>query len=193
MLSITARPNFTRTLGSTVMLGIVYFSLYQRLPMRLLTLRSRRTTPRPRRWMRVRINVIANDRDRDGRIVPSTVRIVTKPKHGKVTNRRDGTVTYSPALGFQVANRLRYRVKDNDGATSNAARVRITVESGNGLPMADAGPDFNVATGALVTFDGSNSSDPDGDRLTFSWQFLSVPPASTVTNASASKFGRGCP
>ena len=133
---------------------------------------------------RVRINVIANDRDRDGRIVPRTVRIVTKPKHGKVTRHRNGTVTYSPALGFQGRDRFRYRVKDNDGARSNAAWVRMTVESGNRLPMADAGPDFNLATGALVTLNGSNSSDPDGDPLTFSWQFLSVPPASTVTNAS---------
>jgi len=133
---------------------------------------------------RVRINVIANDRDRDGRIVPKTVRIVTKPKHGKVTRHRNGTVTYRPALGFQGRDRFRYRVKDNDGARFNAAWVRMTVESGNRLPMADAGPDFNLATGALVTLNGSNSSDPDGDPLTFSWQFLSVPPASTVTNAS---------
>jgi len=132
----------------------------------------------------VRINVIANDRDRDGRIASRTVRIVTKPKHGKVTRHRDGTVTYKPALGFRGRDRFGYRVKDNDGATSNAARARMTVASGNRLPMADAGPDFNAATGALVTLNGSNSSDPDGDPLAFSWQFLSVPPASTVTNAA---------
>ena len=132
----------------------------------------------------MRINVIANDRDRDGRIASRTVRIVTKPKHGKVTRHRDGTVTYKPALGFRGRDRFGYRVKDNDGATSNAARARMTVASGNRLPMADAGPDFNAATGALVTLNGSNSSDPDGDPLAFSWQFLSVPPASTVTNAA---------
>jgi len=39
----------------------------------------------------------------------------------------------------------------------------------NTPPTADAGPDQGVSTSSPVTLDGSGSSDPEGDALTFSW------------------------
>ncbi len=40
----------------------------------------------------------------------------------------------------------------------------------NRAPVADAGPDRTVTDGALVHFDGSNSSDPDGDSISYKWK-----------------------
>ncbi len=48
----------------------------------------------------------------------------------------------------------------------------------NNIPIADAGPDQNVANGALVRLDGSNSRDPDGDVINFRWRVLSSPQGS---------------
>ena len=52
--------------------------------------------------------------------------------------------------------------------------------AGNTPPVANAGPDQTVALGATVQLNGSNSSDSDGDPLTFRWSLSSVPSGSTA-------------
>jgi hypothetical protein len=50
----------------------------------------------------------------------------------------------------------------------------------NRAPLADAGTNQTVNVGATVQLDGSGSSDPDGDALTFSWSFVSRPAGSAA-------------
>jgi len=54
------------------------------------------------------------------------------------------------------------------GAASDTVTVNVGSE-GNQPPTADAGADQTVAGGSTVDLDGSASSDPDGDPLSFSW------------------------
>jgi hypothetical protein len=51
----------------------------------------------------------------------------------------------------------------------------------NITPVANAGKTQSVVTGALVTLDGSGSSDANGDLLTYNWAFTSKPNGSGAT------------
>lgn len=73
------------------------------------------------------INVVANDTDVDGTIDPTTVVITTQALRGTAVSNADGTVTYTPGLGFRRSDAFAYSVDDNDGATSNIATVRVRV------------------------------------------------------------------
>ena len=72
-------------------------------------------------------------------------------------------------------------VTDNDTATATAS-TNVTVVLNQG-PTADAGVDqVGVLKGALVQLDGSASSDPEGDTLNFTWNFVTGPTAVTLSD-----------
>jgi hypothetical protein len=77
------------------------------------------------------VNVVANDTDSDGLIVPASVVVTTgalSQRGGAVVNNGNGTVTYTPPRpSFRGTDTFQYTVNDDDGATSNVATVRINV------------------------------------------------------------------
>ena len=64
---------------------------------------------------------------------------------------------------------VRVTVRDDDGG-AGTAEATVTVEV-NRAPVANAGPAASGAEGSAVSFDGSHSSDPDGNPLTYTWDF----------------------
>lgn len=53
----------------------------------------------------------------------------------------------------------------------------VTTKADN-PPVANAGPDPSVRIGSTVILNGSGSSDPDGDTITYSWSISSKPKGS---------------
>ena len=84
-----------------------------------------------------------------------------------------------------IAATLVFSLTVNDGTVNSAPdTVTIDVALANRAPTANAGPDQNVETGATVTLDGSGSTDPDGDPLTYTWTQTSGPPVA-LSDATA--------
>lgn len=77
------------------------------------------------------------------------------------------SVTLSPGV-----HTFTLRVTDNSNESASA-QVTITVTPNNNAPNAQAGDDVSITEGydgfASITLDGSASSDPDGDPLSFTW------------------------
>jgi len=74
--------------------------------------------------------------------------------------------------GLNPRNRYCYQVRAfNTNGESNPSNEACP----NSLPIANAGDDQTVQVGSPVWLDGSGSSDPDGDKLTCSWEFISKP------------------
>ena len=70
---------------------------------------------------------------------------------------------------------------NNGTLRSVSDQVIVTVKQVNKPPVANAGSDQRVKPGALVTLDGSASSDPDNDGLSYLW---TAPEGITLNSAS---------
>jgi hypothetical protein len=105
----------------------------------------------------------------------------------------DGQINLADAvLSLQIISRLTssesesiYKQADVDGNQKiGLEEVIYILQKISGLrnlaPAANAGADRNIGVGALVTLDGSGSSDPDHDVLVYNWSVVSKPEGSVA-------------
>ena len=78
--------------------------------------------------MPVAAEILANDNDSDGQLVPGSVLIVSPPAHGSIAIDANGGVTYTPQQEYFGFDQFVYTVEDDLGAISNAAIVTVAVE-----------------------------------------------------------------
>lgn len=117
----------------------------------------------------VTLNVVSNDTD-DGAINPGTVDLNvavagiqtsnTTPE-GSWTVNASGVVTYTPALNFNGAASLTYRVNDDLGETSNTATISVSVTPINDAPVAVADTKTTNEDNATTITVLTNDTDAD--------------------------------
>ncbi len=98
--------------------------------------------------------------------------------------------TFMAPAGTTTAETLTFQLIVDDGFTPSGGRpprdfVDIVIEA-NRPPVADAGADQGpIDSGQTVTLDGSASSDPDNDTITYAWTQVSGTPVSLAGGSSA--------
>lgn len=81
-----------------------------------------------------------------------------------------GTFSWTPT--YQDSRPTPYPVTFTaTNVLAGTTMTKITVTNVNRAPIANAGGPYTAFTGAPLTFDGSASSDPDGETLTYLWFF----------------------
>lgn len=98
------------------------------------------------------LNILANDRDRDGLLSGSTVSIVTAARCGVVQlDAQTGDVTYRPDNGFSGLDKFVYQLRDADGLTSSLATVRVVVMDLQASPWQNPVNALDVNVDEMVT------------------------------------------
>ncbi|MGE5571000.1 MAG: PKD domain-containing protein [Rhodospirillales bacterium] len=115
-----------------------------------------------------------------------TVEAGLNPTYVGPTN--DGRIVFGLQLGNWLSPKQYTAVEH--AVPMEIPRVRYElltrrVRTGNGAPVADAGPDQIGVAAGTITLDGSGSFDPDGDTLTFQWTQIAGPSVTLSSPTSA--------
>ena len=113
----------------------------------------------------VDIDVLSNDSDSDGTLVPDSLNIVAQPNNGNLSFDGNGIVSYTHDGSATTSDSFIYTVDDNDGETSNTATVDLTIEE----PAENPAPIANDDSDTVLP---EQTVDPTGDAPNIIYRFF---------------------
>jgi uncharacterized repeat protein (TIGR01451 family) len=119
--------------------------------------------------------------DPDGQPVTYLWSIVLRPASSSATLFNATTAT--PSFVADSAGLYRIQLIVNDGLVDSAADT-VDISTVNQAPIANAGADQSAPVGSTVQLNGSGSTDPDANPLTYSWSIVSRPVGSVAALSS---------
>lgn len=119
--------------------------------------------------------------DLDGDALSYTWRLVAAPAGSVATLVDAGSV--QPSITPDVLGKYTVELIVNDGKVDSDPD-QVVITTANVPPVANAGPDQQLALNATATLDGSKSSDAEARSLTYRWSLLSKPQGSAAVLSS---------
>jgi PKD repeat protein len=113
----------------------------------------------------VSIKLTASDPEGDS----LTYHIVSGPSHGSLSGATPNVI-YTPNINYYGSDSFSFKVNDGN-SDSNPATVSIDIIAVSDPPVADAGLDQSAFVGETVIFNGTDSYDPDGNIVSYDWDF----------------------
>ena len=127
--------------------------------------------------------------DSDGDTISYTWSLVLKPENSVINLSNSSSVSPSFIPDMPGTYLVQLIVNDAqaipEGITTNVASVVITANEVNSAPIANAGDEQSVLQGATVQLTGGQSTDAQGDTLTFAWRFVTKPQNSVAELSDA--------
>jgi hypothetical protein len=95
------------------------------------------------------------------------------------------TTSPNPTFTADVVGIFTFGLVVNDGKVdSTMVSVTVVASSSNSAPVANAGVAQSVVAGAVVTLDGTGSTDANNDPITYKWSWGTRPTGSTAALSS---------
>ncbi|GAB3680213.1 PKD domain-containing protein [Salinisphaera aquimarina] len=183
-----ATPSFTADADGAYVAQLVLGSGAQESPADQVTITATRGNTRPSADAGADQNVKTGalvtldggaSADADGNTLTYRWSVTSRPAASKAP--LSNSTTRTPSFTAGVAGRYVVSLVVSDGTVSSRADSVVVIASqGNSVPVAEAGANQEIATGATVQLDGRASSDADGDTLSYSWRIVSQPQGSAA-------------
>ncbi len=150
------------------------------------------------RYLRIQVNFIRATNGASPQLFD--VKVTHQPKPGKCDVDHDGdidrldiTAIYAdrnqPATGpddpRDADSNGVINILDGRRCTGLCTQARCPEIAPNQPPIADAGIDQTAAVGDVIHLDGLGSSDPEGDELSYRWQWVAIPAGSAAVLQAA--------